>query len=104
MYGQQGSFPADLRRMDAEIQRRLRWIELFLKIKNCSIVCLLCSISRPTLRKWVRQFQKNGVDGLSSASKRPKSSPAAKVAGKHRDWIRELRKRGLALPGECKTS
>jgi transposase len=77
------------------MQRRLRWVELFLKIKNYSVVCLRCGISRPTLRKWVRQFQENGVDGLRAASKRPKSSPAAKVAGKHRDWIRELRNRGL---------
>ena len=35
------------------------------------------------------------MDGLRAASKRPKSSPAAKVANKHRDWIRELRKLGL---------
>jgi hypothetical protein len=35
------------------------------------------------------------MGGLKAASKRPKSSPAAKVAEKHRDWIRELRKRDL---------
>jgi transposase InsO family protein len=35
------------------------------------------------------------MDGLRAASKRPKSSPTAKVADKHRDWIRDLRKRGL---------
>lgn len=81
--------------MDAEMQRRMRWVELFVKIKNYSVVCLRCGISRPTLRKWVRQFQENGMDGLKAASKRPKSSPAAKVEDKHRDWIRELRKRGL---------
>ena len=81
--------------MDAEMQRRLRWVELFFKIKNYGVVCLRCGMSRPTLRKWVRQFQENGMDGLRAASKRPKSSPAAKVADKHREWIRELRKRGL---------
>ncbi len=77
------------------MQRRLRWVELFLKINNYRVVCLRCGISRPTLRKWVRQFQENGMDGLRALSKRPKSSPTAKVADKHRDWIRELRKRGL---------
>jgi transposase-like protein len=79
--------------MDTEIQRRLRWVEL--KVKNYSVVCLRYGISRPTLRKWVRQFQESGMDGLRAASKRPKSSPATKLEGKHRDWIRELRKRGL---------
>src|SRR5580704_18893686 len=81
--------------METEIQRRLRWVELFLKIKNYSVVCLRCGISRPTLRKWARQFQEKGVDGLRAASKRPKSSPAAKIANKHREWIRQLRTRGL---------
>jgi transposase len=81
--------------MDTEIQRRLRWVELFLKVKNCSVVCLRCGISRPTLRKWVRRFQENGLDGLRAESKRPKNSPAAKLSDKHREWIRELRTRGL---------
>jgi transposase-like protein len=77
--GLQRSFPVNLWRMDPEIQRRLRWVELFLKVKNYSVVCLRCGISRSTLRKWVRQFQENGMDGLKAVSKRPKSSPAAKV-------------------------
>lgn len=70
-------------------------MELFLKLKNCSVVCLWCGISRPTLRKWVRQFQENGLDGLRTESKRPKSSPPAKLADKQREWIRELRTCGL---------
>ena len=70
-------------------------MELFLKVKNCSVVCLRCGISRPTLRKWVRRFQENGVDGLKGDTKRPKSSPAARLSDKHREWIRELRNRGL---------
>jgi transposase len=57
---------------------------MFLKTKNCSVVCLRCGKSRPTLRKWVRRFQKNGVEGLKGDSKRPKSSPAAKLSEKHR--------------------
>src|SRR5215469_8286709 len=81
--------------METEIQRRLRWVELFLKVKNYSVVCLRCGISRPTLRKWVRRFQESGLDGLKGESKRPKSSPATKLSDRHREWIRELRTRGL---------
>jgi hypothetical protein len=43
--------------MDADAQKRLRWVELFLKLKNCGVVCLLCGISRPTLREWIERFE-----------------------------------------------
>jgi transposase InsO family protein len=81
--------------MDAEIRKRLRWVELFLRLENCSVVCLKCGISRPTLRKWVRRYQERGIEGLCSGSRRPKSSPAVKILDHHRGWIRELRKRRL---------
>jgi len=81
--------------MDAEIRKRLRWVELFLRIENHSVVCLKCGISRPTLRKWVRRYREQGMEGLSSGSRRPKSSPAVKILGRHREWIRDLRKRRL---------
>lgn len=81
--------------MDTEIRRRLRWVELFLRIGNCSIVCRKCGISRPTLRKWVRRFEDDGIEGLVAKSRRPKSSPATKVFDQHCAWIRELRNRGL---------
>src|SRR5919198_4309289 len=81
--------------MDAEIGKRLRWVELFLSIENHSVVCLKCGISRPTLRKWVRRYREQGIEGLCSGSRRPKFSPAVKILGGHREWIRELRKRRL---------
>lgn len=31
------------------------------------------------LRKWWQRYQKDGVDGLVSQSRRPKSSPSTKV-------------------------
>jgi transposase InsO family protein len=81
--------------MDAEGRKRLRWVELFLHIKNCSIVCLKCGISRPTLRKWLRRFENEGTEGLVAKSRRPKSSPVTKILDQHRAWIRELRNRRL---------
>jgi len=81
--------------MDAEVQKRLRWVELFRHIKNCSVVCLKCGISRPTLRKWVRRFEDEGTEGLAAKSRRPKSSPATKILDQPRAWIRELRNRSL---------
>jgi len=81
--------------MDAEARKRLRWVELFLRIKNYSIVCLKCGVSRPTLRKWVRRFQDQGAEGLVTGSRKPRSSPAKKILDQHRKWIRVLRNRNL---------
>jgi transposase InsO family protein len=81
--------------MDAEIRKRLRWVELFLRLENCSVVCLKCGISRPTLRKWVRRYREQGVKGLASGSRKPKFSPAVKILAQHREWVRELRQRRL---------
>src|SRR5947207_1952275 len=81
--------------MDPEIGKRFRWVELFLRHENYSVVCLRCGISRPTLRKWVRRYREQGIEGLSSGSRKPKSSPAMKILDRHREWIRELRKRRL---------
>lgn len=81
--------------MDAEVRKRLRWIELFLKTKNQSLTCLKCGISRPTLRKWLHRYEQQGVDGLTDQSRRPISSPAVKISELERAWIRELRKRNL---------
>jgi transposase InsO family protein len=81
--------------MDAEARKRLRWVELFFRLKNHSIVCLKCGISRPTLRKWLRRYREEGVEGLSARSRKPRSSPAVKVLAQHRKWIGELRKRNL---------
>lgn len=81
--------------MEDETRKRFRWVELFLRLENYSLVCRKCGLSRPTLRNWVRRYRECGVSGLSSFSRRPKSSPAVKVLDHHREWIRELRKRRL---------
>ena len=81
--------------MKNEVRKRLGWVELFLRLENHTVVCRKCGISRPTLRKWVRRYRERGVSGLSSLSRRPKSSPLVKVLDHHREWIGELRKRRL---------
>jgi len=62
--------------MDADAQKRLRWVELFLKLKNCGVVCLLCGISRPTLREWIERFEERGIDGLRTAEQETKRGTA----------------------------
>lgn len=81
--------------MDQEIKKRLQWVELYRSTKNAGLVCRRCGISRPTLRKWIRRFEDEGMDGLRSQSRQPKSSSTKKVSQQEEEWILELRKRRL---------
>lgn len=65
--------------MDNNQRARLGWVRLFKEHQNAGYVCLRCGISRPTLRKWLRRYQEDGVDGLKDKSKKPKTFPTAKV-------------------------
>jgi len=57
--------------MDVNQRMRLKWIQLYDKFGNAGIVCLKCGISRPTLRKWLRRYERDGIDGLRDESRRP---------------------------------
>jgi transposase InsO family protein len=81
--------------MDSDVRKRFRWVQLFEELKNCTQVCLKCGISRPTLRKWLGRYQQRGLDGLVSESRRPARSPTSRICGRERQWIAELRARGL---------
>src|SRR6187549_3584102 len=81
--------------MDTDVRKRLRWVQLFEELKNCTQVCLKCGISRPTLRKWLERYRQHGVDGLVAESRRPDTSPATRISEGERQWIIELRSRGL---------
>jgi transposase InsO family protein len=81
--------------MEAEIKRRLRWIELYEQTGNAGLVCLKCGISRPTLRLWWRRYQEQGAEGLGSRSSRPHHSPAKKTFDAQEQWIAQLRKRRI---------
>jgi len=82
--------------MEKEIRQRLQWVELYEKTGNAGLVCRRCGISRPTLRKWSRRYTKDGLEGLSNQSRRPRNSPNTKVGQEEASWILGLRnKRNL---------
>jgi transposase InsO family protein len=60
---------------------------------DAGLVCRRCGVSRPTLRKWWRRYQDQGLAGLLSRSRRPGSSPACKVFAEQENWILTLRTR-----------
>ncbi len=77
--------------MDTEVRMRLKWVELYERTGNAGLTCLRCGISRPTLRKWWRRYRTEGIDGLRSRSRAPKSSPARKALASEREKILTLR-------------
>lgn len=77
--------------MEPEIRMRLKWVKMYETTGSSGMTCLRCGISRPTLRKWWRRYQANGVDGLRSQSRTPKSSPARKAFRSENEKILSLR-------------
>ncbi len=55
--------------MDTQIKARLGWIKLYQEKQDFGYVCRHCGISRPTLRKWYRRYNRRGIAGLSDISK-----------------------------------
>jgi len=77
--------------MNREIQQRLVWVKLFEETNDAGLVCRRCGISRPTLRKWWKRYSEQGIDGLSSQSKRPLKSPNTKINAELEDLMLEMR-------------
>jgi transposase InsO family protein len=76
--------------MDRLEKARLGWIELYKEVGDAGIVCRRCGISRPTLRKWLRRYAKEGIIGLKELSRKPHNSPG-KIAVEHEKFILSLR-------------
>jgi len=77
--------------MEPAIRMRLRWIRLYEKTGNVSLVCRRCGISAPTFRKWKRRYDEHGPEGLLDQSRRPHSSPNMKVDGAWEGRILKMR-------------
>lgn len=57
--------------MDRLQKTRLGWIKAYQEVQNAGIVCRRCGIFRPTLRKWLRRYETDGIDGLKELSRAP---------------------------------
>ena len=81
--------------MNPEVKKRLKWVKHFETTGDAGMTCRRCGISRPTLRKWLRRYSSEGINGLKSRSRRPKRSPNCKVSKKEEQWILGYRKAQL---------
>ena len=71
---------------------RLGWIRLYEQFGDAGLVCRRCGISRPTLRKWWRRYQAEGVVGLEERSRRPHRAAGRKIFAEQEALILELRR------------
>jgi len=77
--------------MAPEFRKRSRWIQLYERIGHAGIVCLKYGISLPTLRKWLKRYERcGGIDGLKAMSRRLHNSPASKVTPELEKLILEM--------------
>ena len=72
------------------LRARLKWVQTYLETGNAKLTCRRCGISPPTLRKWRRRYEAEGVEGLRSRSRRPHNIQY-KLTEEHIGWIRHMR-------------
>jgi transposase InsO family protein len=77
--------------MTKDIRMRLSWVQLYLDSGDAGLVCRRCGISRPTLRKWLRRFREQDLEGLKELNRRPNHSPAIRIFDQQENWILQLR-------------
>jgi transposase len=71
---------------------RLGWIRLYEQFGDAGLVCRRCGISRPTLRKWWRRYQAEGIVGLEERSRRPHRVAGRKIFAEQEALILVLRR------------
>jgi transposase InsO family protein len=74
------------------VKTRLGWVRLYQQLGDAGKVCRRCGISRPTLRKWWRRYQRSGVAGLKDESRRPQHLARQKVFAEQEALILDLRR------------
>jgi transposase len=76
--------------MDKLQKARLGWIKLYEEVGDAGMVCRRCGISRPTLRKWLKRYEKDGIDGLKELNRKPLNSQK-KITIEQEKFILSLR-------------
>ena len=60
---------------------------------DAGLTCRRCGVSRPTLRKWLRKFDKHGLAGLETTRSHPLRSPNRKLTDPIQETILGLREK-----------
>ena len=64
--------------LDRQVRHRLAVLRHVEEVTgNIAMTCRYNGITRPTYYNWLRRYEAEGVDGLRTRSKRPRTSPNA---------------------------
>jgi transposase InsO family protein len=89
--------------LDREARRRLAVLRHVEEVSgNVAMTCRYYGISRPTYYSWLRRYQADGVDGLRTRSRPPRTSPNA-TRPEVVDKIIHLRRNDHFGPGKIAT-
>lgn len=78
--------------LSKEANRRLKWIDYYLKHKNKRKTCRYFGMSQTTFYKWYNRYRKKGIAGLESLSSKPKTFRKSKIPLEDISLIVSLRK------------
>ena len=70
---------------------RLTWVRMYEQTRDAGLTCRRCGVSRPTLRKWWRRHEAEGIAGLTDRSRHPHHSLSRRVFASEEEFIVSLR-------------
>lgn len=83
---------AKIQSLTKEGQKRLKWIDYYLKVKNGRLTCRHFGICPSLLYKYLKRFRQLGCKGLEELSKRPKRFRQSNIPIEYIDLVCALRK------------
>ena len=83
---------AKIVKLSKEGQRRLKWIDYYLKKKNVSETCRHFDIHRCLFYKWFNRYKKLGVKGLETKNRRPLNIRQREIVFETQNEIENIRR------------
>lgn len=87
---------AKIVKLSKEGQKRLKWIDHYLRKKNVAETCRHFDIQRCLFYKWFNRYKKLGVKGLETKSRRPLNVRHREIAWEIQNEIEKIRRENPA--------
>lgn len=82
-----------MKNAERKIKAREKWIKTYIELGSIAKAALRCGISRPTLYRWIKRYEQNGIAGLSDKSQRPLNLTKLKVDKESESVVLNTRKK-----------
>ena len=87
---------AKIVKLSKDGQKRLKWIDHYLRKKNVTETCRHFDITRSLFYKWFNRYKKLGVKGLETKSRRPLNVRHREIAWEAQNEIENIRRENPA--------